>query len=110
MKKKVLFLTTQFNHGGVERSLVEACKALDPQKYDITIFLRYNKTELIYLLPDYVRVIIDIDGPYYRYPKSVLLQLLKKTCKIIKRTDLENEYSFKLSEYIQNKKIQNPQK
>lgn len=110
MKKKVLFLTTQFNHGGVERSLVEVCKALDPQKYDITIFLRYNKTELIYLLPDYVRVIIDIDGPYYRYPKSVLLQLLKKTCKIIKRADLENEYSFKLSEYIQNKKIQNPQK
>lgn len=108
MKRKVLFLTTQFNHGGVERSFVEVCKNLDPEKYDITLFLRNEKTELVHLLPDFVRVIANKDKHYYRYPKAIYFQIIKMIAKIFNRTNLEEKYDTKLNEYINIKKAKNP--
>ncbi len=107
--KKILFLTTQFNHGGVERSLIEACKVLDPAKYDITLFLRNNKTELLGLLPDYVKVIVNKDGHYYRKPKAVLYKAASVFTRRFskKRSDA---YIQKHSEYIYRQKIQTPEK
>ena len=110
MKKKVLFLTTQFNHGGVERSLIEVCKALDENKYSITVFLRNNKTELVPLLPDYVDVIVNHDGHYFRKPKAVLYKLLSKWYSVVNNTKKQALYDRRLDNYIYSQKIQNPQK
>lgn len=110
MKKKILFLTTQFNHGGVERSLVEVCKHLDPKKYDITLFLRNDKTELVYLLPDYVKVIINKDGHYHRNLKAIYFHGIINVCKILKKHESKNKYEKKLKEYIELKKVENPAK
>lgn len=108
MKKKVLFLTTQFNHGGVERSLVEVCKALDENKYDITVFLRNNKTELVPLLPDYVKVIVNQDGHYFRKPKAICYKLLSNVFSLFKNKRKAEKYSNKLSDFIYEEKIKNP--
>ena len=107
--KKILFLTTQFNHGGVERSLIEVCKTLNPEKYDITLFLRNDKTELVHLLPDYVKVIVNKDGHYYRKPKAVLYKLASIVISLY-NTEKGKIYSQKLEKYIYLQKIQNPQK
>ena len=109
MKKKILFLTTQFNHGGVERSLIEACKALDPEKYDITLFLRNDKTLLVPMLPDYVKVIVNQDGHYFRNPKAVYYRAAALMCRpFSEKRSLA--YSEKLKAYITRRKIENPKK
>ena len=107
--KRILFLTTQFNHGGVERSLVEACKALDPSKYDITLFLRNDKTELLGLLPDYVKVIVNKDGHYYRKPKAVFYKALSVFLRPFSKKH-SKAFLRKHTEYIYQQKIQHPQK
>ena len=110
MKKKVLFLTTQFNHGGVERSLIEVCKALDFSKYDVTLFLRNDKTELVSILPDKVKVIVNKDGHYYRKPKAVSLYLMSRFFKLLRNDEKSNNYSEKLKSLVYDQKIRNPQK
>ena len=110
MKKKVLFLTTQFNHGGVERSLIEVCKALDPSKYDITLFLRNNKTDLIYMLPEYVNVIVNEDGHYYRKVKAIYYKIMKGISKIINKPLWVKKYEDALKQYVYTQKIENPKK
>ena len=107
MKKKILFLTTQFNMGGVERSLIEACKILDPSKYDITLFLRYNKTALISLLPEYVKVIADKDRHYSRKPKAVWYRLLIHIMSVFNKKK-SRLISQRLDDYIYQQKIRNP--
>ena len=109
MKRKILFLTTQFNHGGVERSLIEVCKALDPSKYDLTLFLRNDKTELVHLLPSYVKVIVNKDGHYFRYPAAVLYRALALACAPFSR-EKSGKYQRKLEDFIYRQKIRNPQK
>ena len=109
MKRKILFLTTQFNHGGVERSLIEVCKALDPEKYDVTIFLRNDKTELVPLLPDYVKVIVNRDGHYFRRPKAIFYKGLSLAAGAINK-EKGRTYAKKLEEYVYRQKIENPRK
>ncbi len=107
--KRILFLTTQFNHGGVERSLIEVCKVLDPAKYDITLFLRNDKTELIGLLPDYVKVIVNRDGHYYRKPKAILYKAASVLWRPFsaKRSEACEK---KLAAFVYRQKIENPAK
>ena len=107
--RKILFLTTQFNHGGVERSLIEACKALDPTKYAITLFLRNDKTELTGMLPDHVKVIVDRDGHYYRRPKAVFYQAASVLLRPVNAQKSE-AYAKKLAAYVYRCKIENPRK
>ena len=110
MKRRILFLTTQFNHGGVERSFVEVCKALDPEKYDVTLFLRNDKTELVSLLPDYVKVIVNQDGHYFRRPRAVLYKGLSRLFALLGKKQRAAGYERKLKDYIYRQKIENPQK
>ncbi len=107
--RKILFLTTQFNHGGVERSLIEACKALDPAKYDITLFLRHDRTELAGMLPDYVKVVVDRDEHYYRRPKAVLCQAASVLLRPVNKKKSEL-FEKKLAAYVHRCKVDNPRK
>ena len=107
--RKILFLTTQFNHGGVERSLIEACKALDPTKYNITLFLRNDKTKLVGMLPDYVKVIVNRDGHYYRRPKAVFYQAASVLLRPLNAKKSE-AYAKKLAAFVYECKIDNPRK
>ena len=108
MKKKILFITTQFNQGGVEKTLIEATKVLSPEKYDITLLIRLNKTDLVYLLPNYVKVIVDEDGKYQRRPKAVYYYLMKAVFSVFKNKRLAEKYNDKLKEYINECKAKNP--
>ena len=109
MKKKILFITTQFNQGGVEKTFIEAAKVLSPEKYDITLLLRENKTGLVYLLPDYVKVIVNKDGKYQRRPKAMLYLFLKVAFSPFGKK-LSKKYDAKLKEYINECKSKNPYK
>ena len=110
MKKKILFLTTQFNHGGVERSLVEVCKHLNPDKYDVTLFLKNDKTELIHLLPDFVKVIVNDNGHYHRNFKAMYFLLMINICAKLNKNELKKKYEKKLEKHINHKKVVYPVK
>ncbi len=56
MKKKLLFVINTLSRAGAEVALLELLRALDPEKYDISLFVLMGQGELLPELPDYVRV------------------------------------------------------
>lgn len=53
-KTSILFVMGFMNVGGIEKSLIRLCKALDPEKYDITVLLLCIGDGISNELPDYV--------------------------------------------------------
>lgn len=76
MKKKLLIVAHHMTIGGVQKSLISALKALDYDKYDVTLYLRKNRTDLIPFVDERVNVIINTDpNRYYRKPYAILFQI-----------------------------------
>ena len=72
MKKKILFINPSLRQGGVEHSLITVLHALDPNKYEITLFIYTDMTDLISEVPSHVRLIVHSDRTrYFRKPYSV---------------------------------------
>lgn len=106
MKKKILFINPFLIQGGVEHSLITALRNLDPEKYEITLFLYIEKLDLLPEVPDYVETVVAEDHRrYYRYPKPLLLlarsRFARARGKISKADALETE----LNEYIHEQKV-----
>lgn len=57
MKKKVLFVINTLGHAGAEVAMIELLKALDKNKYDISLFVLMGQGELISKVPDYVTIL-----------------------------------------------------
>lgn len=56
MKKKILFCHFDLVGGGAEKVLVNLLHGLNPEKYDITLFLLFGVGPYIDKLPEYVKV------------------------------------------------------
>lgn len=56
MKKKLLFVINTLSRAGAEVALLELLRTLDPEKYDISLFVLMGQGEMVSELPDYVRV------------------------------------------------------
>lgn len=67
MKKSILFVINSLGQGGAEKALVELLNVLNPEQYDLYLFLMVNRGELYLQLPSYVRVLHS-----KRDPRSVL--------------------------------------
>ncbi len=77
MKKKILIVMPHLTIGGVQKSLIAALKVLDYEKFDVTLYLRKDRRDLLPFVDEKVNVIINDDkNHYYRKPYAVLLQLL----------------------------------
>jgi len=57
MKKKVLFVINTLGHAGAEVAMIELLKALDKDKYDISLFVLLGQGELISKIPDHVKIL-----------------------------------------------------
>ncbi|WP_077602085.1 glycosyltransferase [Oceanobacillus sojae] len=55
MKKKVLFMVTTMDVGGVEKSLLSLLSVLPKEKYDITIMFLNKQGEFLKAIPDWVK-------------------------------------------------------
>ncbi|MCD7864663.1 MAG: glycosyltransferase [Clostridiales bacterium] len=75
MKKKILFVTHAMELGGAERSLIGLLDAIDPERYDIDLFLLRHEGELLCQIPQYVNVLPAV--PAY----TVLARPMKETLK-----------------------------
>ena len=65
MKKKLLIVAHHMTIGGVQKSLISALKALDYNKYDVTLYLRKNRTDLLPFIDERVNIIINTDPNRY---------------------------------------------
>ncbi len=100
-KKKLLIVIPHMTVGGVQKSLISASKALDYDKYDVTLYLRKNRTDLLPFVDNRINVIVNTDpNKYYRKPYAVALQAKALAAKILGNTAKAKEINGILEERI----------
>ena len=57
MKKKILFVINTLGRAGAETAMLALMNKLNPQKYDISLYVMLNQGELVHELPSYVRLL-----------------------------------------------------
>ncbi len=103
MKKKLLIVTHHLTIGGVQKSLLSTLKAIDYSKFDVTLYLRKNRTALLSFIDKRVNVIVNDDpNHYYRKPLAVIYQIAIVFFTFLKKSDKINEYKDKLNNLIVN--------
>lgn len=105
VKKKIIFVISRMAIGGSQKSLVNALCALDYDQYDVTLYVRENKTELISELPDEVKVIVNTNKRRYEHTLYTLfLYFLIRFFVLVGKKDLANQFGIKSRNYIVNRK------
>lgn len=111
MKKQLLFVINHLTVGGIQKTLISALKVLDYDKYDVTVYLRKNRTDLLSLIDKRANVIINEDkNRYYRKPKAVIYQLLIEFNRLIGRKDKAEKLNAKLVDLIREYSMSYEQK
>lgn len=101
MKKKLLIVAHHMTIGGVQKSLISALKALDYDSYDVTLYLRKNRTDLLSFVDERVNVIVNTDpNRYYRKPYAILLQIKSLIAKALGKKDKAQKLNDILEEKI----------
>lgn len=100
-KKKLLIVIPHMTVGGVQKSLISASKALDYDKYDVTLYLRKNRTDLLPLVDKRIKVIVNTDpNKYYRKPYAIALQAKAFAAKLLGNKAKAKELNGILEEKI----------
>lgn len=103
MKKRLLIVAHHMTIGGVQKSLISALKALDYDKYDVTLYLRKNRTDLLPFVDKRVNVILNTDpNRYYRKLYAIILQIKSLILKAFGKNDKARELNDILEEKIRN--------
>ena len=93
--------------GGVQKSLISALKSLDYNKYDVTLYLRKNRTDLLPFIDERVNIIINTDpNRYYRKPYAILLQIKALVAKMFGKKNKADELNNTLEERIRQDSMQ----
>lgn len=101
MKKQLLIVAHHMTIGGVQKTLISASKALDYDKYDVTLYLRKNRTDILDYVDKRIKVVINKDPHhYYRKPYAILLQFKIWLSKRLGEKTLETAFSNELADRI----------
>lgn len=110
-KKSLLIVIPHLTIGGVQKTLISAAKALDYDKYDVTLYLRKNRTDLLEYVDKRINVIVNKDpNHYYRKPYALALQLKIILNKILGRKDKKAALNRELADKIRDDSMQYEQK
>ena len=105
VKKKIIFVISRMAIGGSQKSLVNALCALDYDQYDVTLYVRENKTELISELPSDVKVTVNTNKRRYEHtPYTLFLYFLIRFFGLIGKKSLANRLDNKSRNYIVKRK------
>ena len=109
--KKIVITIPSIQHGGLQRSLLEALSVVDTTKYDITVYTYSHSNPLSESLPKDVKVIIDTDKSHYiRKPISIFLHIALLCAKICRNKKNIENFSQKIKDYIHEEKAKYPAK
>ena len=108
MKKKILFVVHQLNHGGVQKAALSALNAIDYSKNEVTLYIRKTRTDLISEVNPCVKTIIITEDSthYYRKPRVAALMLLKKIGMIIRSKKMASYFQEKLAKELNDLQFQ----
>lgn len=111
MKKQLLIVAHHMTIGGVQKTLISASKALDYDKYDVTLYLRKNRTNLLEHIDKRMKVIVNTDpNRYYRKPYALILQLKMLVNKILGKKDKAEALEKELTDRIREDSMRYEQK
>ena len=109
MKKKVLFVNHSLQQGGIVRSLIAALNVLDPERYDVTVYVHRDQPDLLELLPGHVHLVVNHDDHhYYRLPKALVLQAASKCSAMLGLRGKSRRLTEALNRYVRSRKVQHP--
>lgn len=101
MKKQLLFVINHLTIGGIQKTLISALKVINYNKYDVTIYLRKSRTDLLPFIDKRANVIINNDtNKYYRKPRAMWLQLFIEIYKLTGKKQKAEEVKKDLNELI----------
>ena len=78
MKKKILFMVSSMNIGGVEKSLLSLLSVIPQDKYDITILTLEKKGGFLEYIPQNVRL---IEAEWFKEIKPIIMDAPQNTIK-----------------------------
>lgn len=78
MKKKILFMVSSMNIGGVEKSLLSLLSVIPKEKYDITILTLEKKGGFLDYIPSYIKV---EEVTWFKDIKSIIMESPQSTVK-----------------------------
>lgn len=111
MKKQLLIVAHHMTVGGVQKTLISASKALDYDKYDVTLYLRKNRTDLLEFVDERINVTVNKDPHhYYRKPYAVALQLKIMLNKLFGRKTAASALERELADRIREDAMEYEQK
>lgn len=100
-KQTILLVIPHMTVGGVQKSLISASKALDYDKYDVTLYLRKNRTDLLPFIDKRIKVIVNTDSnKYYRKPYALALQAKAFVANVLGNKTKAKEINDVLEERI----------
>ena len=76
MKKKVLIISHALELGGAERSLIGLLEAMNPELFEIDLFLLRHEGELMEMIPPYVNLLPEV--PAYTVLARPMVTVLKE--------------------------------
>lgn len=91
--KKILFMVSSMNIGGVEKSLLSLLSEIPKNTYDITLLLLEKKGSFLEQIPDWIKV---EESSWFKDIKPIILQSPQQTIKDY----LKNKNYFKVLSFI----------
>lgn len=105
MKKKLIFVISRMSIGGSQKSLVNALKILDFDKYDVKLYVRENKTDLLSEVSENVEVVVNTNTHRYEHtPYALFMYLLEKLFCVFGNKRISRKLSERVRNYIVAKK------
>ena len=105
VKKNIIFVISRMAIGGSQKSLVNALCSLDYDRFDVTLYVRENKTELISELPTDVKVIVNTNKRRFEHtPYTLFLYFLISFFVLIGKKNLANQFGIRSRDYIVKRK------
>lgn len=100
--KKILFMLSSMNIGGVEKSLLSVLSTMNKNDYDVTILLLEKKGGFLDFLPDWVRV---EEVTWFKTIQPIIMQSPYKTLgNFIKTFQWENVLYFLYGYFMDQKR------
>lgn len=78
MKKKILFMVSSMNIGGVEKSLLSLLSVMPKDKYDITVLTLEKKGGFLDYIPSYITV---EEAAWFKEIKPIIMESPQRTIK-----------------------------
>ncbi|MFZ3577235.1 glycosyltransferase [Virgibacillus sp. DJP39] len=91
--KKILFMLSSMNIGGVEKSLLSLLSVIPKEKYDITVLLLEKKGGFLNLVPDWVKV---EEVKWFNKVKPIIMQPPQQTID----NYMNNKQFFKVFPFV----------